>query len=147
MRVCWWKNSLFSSEIIFISPLVQLLTLIFTSIPQPQPPAPSPLYALGLGGSARDLPPFASLELCQQAVRVWLETVTNWLFEQGYLVAQAAKNLPAKRETWVIPNSGRFPGGGNGNPLQHSCLQNPMDRGAWRATVSGVAKSRTWLSD
>ena len=46
-----------------------------------------------------------------------------------------------------IPGSGRSPGGGNGNPLQHSCLENPMDRGAWQATVHGVAKSQTWLSD
>ena len=46
-----------------------------------------------------------------------------------------------------IPGSGRSPGEGNGNPLQHSCLENPMDRGAWQATVHGVAKSRTRLSD
>ena len=47
----------------------------------------------------------------------------------------------------LIPGSGRSPGGGNGNPLQHSCLENSMDRGAWWATVHGVAKSRTLLSD
>ena len=47
----------------------------------------------------------------------------------------------------LIPQSGRSPGEGNGNPLQYSCLENPMDRGAWRATVHGVAKSRTRLSD
>ena len=46
-----------------------------------------------------------------------------------------------------IPGSGRFPGGGNGNPLQYSCLENLMDRGAWYATVHGVAKSRTRMSD
>ena len=45
-----------------------------------------------------------------------------------------------------IPGSGRSPGGGNGNPLQYSCLENPMDRGAWRATVLGVM-SRTRFSD
>ena len=39
-----------------------------------------------------------------------------------------------------IPGSGRFPGVGNGNPLQYSCLENPMDRGDWRATVHGVLK-------
>ena len=44
-----------------------------------------------------------------------------------------------------IPGSGILPGGGNGNPLQFSCLENPMDRGAWWATVSGVAKSQIWL--
>ena len=46
-----------------------------------------------------------------------------------------------------IPGSGRYPGEGNGNPLQYSCLANPMDVGAWLATVHGVAKSRTRLSD
>ena len=42
-----------------------------------------------------------------------------------------------------IPGWGRSPGGGNGNPCQYSCLENPMDREAWRATVHGVAKSQT----
>ena len=46
-----------------------------------------------------------------------------------------------------IPGSGRSPGEGNGNPLQYSCLENPMDREAWWATVHRVAKSRTRLSD
>ena len=46
-----------------------------------------------------------------------------------------------------IPGSGRSPGEENGNPLQYSCLENFMDRGAWWATVQGVAKSRTRLSD
>ena len=46
-----------------------------------------------------------------------------------------------------IPGLGGCPGEGNGNPLWCSCLENPMDRGAWRATVHGVAKSRTRLSD
>ena len=55
------------------------------------------------------------------------------------------KRLPAMLKTWVqslgsIPGSGRSPGEGNGNPLQYSCLGNPMDRGAWRATVCGDAK-------
>ena len=46
-----------------------------------------------------------------------------------------------------IPGLGRSPGEGNGNPLQYFCLENPMDGGAWQATVHGVAKSRTQLSD
>ena len=46
----------------------------------------------------------------------------------------------------LIRGSGRFPGGGRGNPLQYSCLENSMDRGAWWATVHGVAKSRTRLN-
>ena len=47
----------------------------------------------------------------------------------------------------LIPGLGRSPGEGNGNPLQSSCLQNPMDRGAWWATIHGVAKSWTRLSN
>ena len=46
-----------------------------------------------------------------------------------------------------IPGLGRFPGEGNGNPLQYFCLESPMERGAWRATVHGVAKSQTRLND
>ena len=46
-----------------------------------------------------------------------------------------------------IPGLGRSPGEGNGNPFQYSCLENPMDRGAWEAIVHGVAKSRPQLSD
>jgi len=47
----------------------------------------------------------------------------------------------------LIPGLGRSPGEGNGNPLQYPCLENPMDRGAWRATVLGLAKSQTPWSD
>ena len=47
----------------------------------------------------------------------------------------------------LIPGLGRLPGEGNGNPLQYSCLENLMDRGAWQATVHGVTKSWTQLSD
>ena len=51
------------------------------------------------------------------------------------------KNSPANAGGMgSIPGSGRSPGGGNGNPLQYSCLGNPRDRGAWRATVHGVEK-------
>ena len=46
-----------------------------------------------------------------------------------------------------IPGLGRYPGEGNGNPLQYSCLENPMDGGAWWATVHGVAESQTRMSD
>ena len=56
------------------------------------------------------------------------------------------KNLPANagdtRDVGSIPGSGRVPGEENGNPLQYSCLGNPMDRGAWWATVHGVTKSQ-----
>ena len=50
------------------------------------------------------------------------------------------------RDRDLIPGLGRSPGVGNGNPLQFSCLENPMDRGAWWGTVHGVAKRQTQLS-
>ena len=50
-------------------------------------------------------------------------------------------------DTGSVPGLGRSPGEGNGNTLQYSCLENSMDRGAWKATVHGVTKSRTRLSD
>ena len=69
-------------------------------------------------------------------------------------VAHMVKNLPAMQETTCsrgdqssIPGSERSPGEGNGNPLQYSCLENSMDRGAWWAAVHGVMKSRTGLND
>ena len=59
------------------------------------------------------------------------------------------KNPPASagdsRDTDLIPGLGRSPGGVNGNPVQYSCLENLMDRGAWWATVHGAAESRTGL--
>ena len=61
------------------------------------------------------------------------------------------KNPPANagdiRDVGLIPGSGRSLGGGHSNPLQYSCLENPMDRGAWWATVHGVTKRQTWRSD
>ena len=62
------------------------------------------------------------------------------------------KNSPANagdvRDMGSIPGLGRSPGVGNGYPLQYSCLENPMNRGAWRATIHGVTESNTteWLS-
>ena len=54
----------------------------------------------------------------------------------GFSGSSVVKNLPANAgDEGFIPGSGRFPGGGNGNPLQCSCLENPMNRGTWRATV------------
>ena len=62
-------------------------------------------------------------------------------------VALVVKNSLANagdiREAGSIPDPGKSSGKGNGNPLQHSCLANPTDRGAWRATVHGVSKSQT----
>ena len=65
----------------------------------------------------------------------------------GYTGDTVVRNPPANagdaRDPGLIPGSGRSPGVENGNPLQYSCLKNPMDRGAWWATVVGVTKSWT----
>ena len=68
----------------------------------------------------------------------------------GFSGGPVLKNLPADAgdtgDVSSIPGSGRSSGLGNGNPLQYSCLENSMDRGAWKATVHGVTKSQTQLS-
>ena len=61
------------------------------------------------------------------------------------VVKNPAANAGGIRDADSAPGSGRFPGRGHGNPLQHSCLENPMGRGAWWATLHRVSKSRTWL--
>ena len=70
-------------------------------------------------------------------------------FLRASQVALLVENPPANagdvKDMGSIPGSGRSPGEGNGNPLQYSCLENPMDRGAWRATIHRVAMSRTRL--
>ena len=65
----------------------------------------------------------------------------------GSVVKNPPANAQDTGDADLIPGLEGSPGGGNGNPLQGSCLENPMDRGAWRATVHGVTKSRTQLSD
>ena len=69
----------------------------------------------------------------------------------GFSGSSVVNNLPANtgdtRDVGLIPGSGRSPREGNGNPLQYSCLENLMDRGAWWAAVHGVAKSWARLSD
>ena len=62
-------------------------------------------------------------------------------------VSDGKESACSAKDSGLIPGSGRSPGEGNGNPLQYSCLENPVDRGAWWATVHGVAKSQTRLSD
>ena len=76
-------------------------------------------------------------------------TALNWTelkSLQTVPVGSAVKKLPANAgDAETIPASGRPSGEGNGNPLQYSCLRNPMDRRAWWATVHGIAKRQTWL--
>ena len=74
------------------------------------------------------------------------EDINKWTIfalPDGSVGKESACNAGDKGDMGSIPGSGRFPGDGNGNPLQYSGLENPMDRGARRATVCGVAKSQT----
>ena len=63
------------------------------------------------------------------------------------VVKNLSANVGEVRDPGTILGSGRSPGGGNGYPLQYSCLENPMDRGVWWATVHGITKSQTRLSN
>ena len=84
----------------------------------------------------------------------WKSELMEWVHNEGILVhsgasqvAQWEKNLPANageaRGLGSVPESGRSPGGGNGNPLRYSCLENSMDRGTWQAAGHAVTKSWT----
>ena len=88
---------------------------------------------------------------CSPWSRTWLSNWTklNWWHQRVSQVALEAKNSPANigniRDEGSDPGLGRSPGGGHGNPLQYCWLENPMDKGAWWATVHGAAQSRTRL--
>ena len=78
-----------------------------------------------------------------------LKNSIDYVFKRASQMALVVKNPPANagdvRDMGLILDYGRSPGGGHGNPLQYSCLENPMGRGAWRAVVHRVAKSWTQL--
>ena len=80
-----------------------------------------------------------------------LETYFTVSTHDGFPGDKVAENLLARagdaRDTGSVPGWGRAPGGGNGNALQYSCLENPTDGGAWRATAMGSQKSQTQLND
>ena len=81
-----------------------------------------------------------------RALRAFLDFLahsTAWASHVAPVVKNQTANVGDVRDAGSVPGLGRSPGGGHGNPLQHSCLENPMDRGAWRATVHRVAKSQT----
>ena len=91
-----------------------------------------------------------TLGLCQN----YLETSVNLFFFSilsfescSMFGSDGKESTCSEGDLGLIPGLGRSPGGGYGNSLQDSCLENPMDREAWQATVHGVAKSRTRLSD
>ena len=96
---------------------------------------------------------FTSLQIIK-VTSLYIQRTNWWLPEdggKGFPGSSEVKNLSANagnaRDTSLIPELGRYPGEGNGNPLQHSCLRNPTNRRAWRTTVHRVAKSQTRLSN
>ena len=68
-----------------------------------------------------------------------------WASQMVVVVKNPPANAGVTRDMNLIPGLGRSPAGGHSNPLQYSCLNNPFDRGVWRATVHGVAKNQTGL--
>ena len=97
--------------------------------------------------SSRENSPMTESSLAR-APRNGPKTLLGWMVTGGLWGQKAHIKLSANAgDLGLIPGSGRSPGDGNGNPLQYSCLDNPMDGGAWQATVPGVAKSWTGLSD
>ena len=100
----------------------------------------APLY-LGLGGIW--MPKFPEITLIEASGSVDTENSVNTEYLPGG--SDGEESAYNAGDPSSILGAGRFPGGGNGNPLQHSCLENPMHRGAWRATVHRVAKSQTGL--
>ena len=68
-------------------------------------------------------------------------------FSGGSVVKNPPANAGDAEDTGSVPGLGRSSGEGNGNPLYYTCLKNPIDRGAWQATLHGVTKNRTQLSD
>ena len=74
-----------------------------------------------------------------------LSVAPRWGFSDGSMGKESSCKAGDTGETSMIPGLGRSPGEGNGNPFQYSCLENPMDGGAWQVTVHGVTKSWTRL--
>ena len=87
-----------------------------------------------------------SLAILNNLVPIQRKSLEN-LYLTSYCVSEVKASASNVGDLGSIPGLGRPPGEGNGNPLQYSCLENPMDGGAWWATVHGVAKSWTRLSD
>ena len=88
-----------------------------------------------------------SFEILSLIYLVWF-TLRGLPLEVGFPGSSDGKDSACNAgDPGLIPGSERSPGEGNDCPLQYSCLENPVDRGAWWATVHGVTKSRTWLND
>ena len=88
---------------------------------------------------------FKRLNFVFNFVKLIVTSIKKYIYmvRRGSVVKNPPASAGDARDAGLIPGLGRSPRGGNGNPLQYSCLENPTDRGAWWATVHGVAKSQT----
>ena len=89
--------------------------------------------------------PVLSEAIYIQYILQYISVALYWTSQVVLVVKNPPANAGDIRDAGWIPASGRSPGGRHGNPLQYSCLENPIDRGAWLATVHGTAKSQTQL--
>ena len=80
-------------------------------------------------------------------VRLGQQWTHTAVFPGGSVVKNPPANAGNVRDKGLILGSGKSPGGGHGSALQYSCLENPMDRGAWQATAQRVTKNQTWLGN
>ena len=133
---CWWTNTFLNKN--YSSQFVQgfLLLSIKNNV------------IIHLSSSLKCL---FFYEMSLSTTKLSALTLKSILVFRAFQVALVVKNPPANvgdaRNTSSIPGSGRSPGGWNGSPLQHSYLENSMDRGGWQAMVHGVTQSQTRLSD
>ena len=101
-------------------------------------------------------PIFSSRKIPRTEEPGWLQSIgsqraryywSDWTCTHIYRASQVMRaNAGDIRDVGLIPGPKDSPGEGHGKPLQYSCLENPMNRGVWQATVHGVAKSQTWLT-
>ena len=92
---------------------------------------------------SKDLATLRPYQLCDNFGRVISTGSASIRLPDGSVVKPPPASAGDTRDTGLIPGSGRSLGGGNGHPLQYSCLENSVDKGAWQGTVHGAAKSRT----
>ena len=99
----------------------------------------------GVGLSRWALNAMTCLPVKGRQREIWEMTQNREAFQVALAVKNPPDNAGDLRDEGLILGLGSSPGGGHGNPLQYSCLEHPMDRGAWWARVHGLAKSWTWL--
>ena len=131
----------FHHNIAWISHSYVYILTFWASLPSPIPPTTE--HQPGLPVFYSSFPPVIWITH-NSGLPWWLNYTWLWT---SLIVQMVKKSACNARDPGSIPGVGRSPGEGNGNLLQYSCLENSMDRGVWWATVHGIAKSHTWLTN